>query len=117
MRDVSLDEFAEELRDELASQGVNVSRGTVQVLTHQFFEYIEKIIAKTPEVTFNMYHKDIISIFTPVDKRKLCDEFAAGYGVSYDTLLRKRKLSRKAAAYLRRISNTMEDKYLEADPT
>lgn len=113
MRDVSLDELAEELRDELAAQGVNVPRGTVRILTHQFFEHVEKLIAQTPEVTFNIYHKDIISIYTPVDKRKLCEEFAAGYGVSYDTLLRKRKLSKRAANYLRRISNTMEDKYLD----
>lgn len=114
MRDVSIDELAEEIRDVLIDQGVNISRDTARILTREFFSSVEKIILEKPDVRFSMYNRDITHVFYPVDKKKLCDEFAAGEGVSYDNLLRKNKLTPQARKFLKqRIGNTMSDKALK----
>lgn len=56
----------------------------------------------TTEVDLWAVNRDINMIFIPLDQKKLCEEFRNGHGVSYDYLLRKRKLSRNAAKFLRR---------------
>jgi len=101
MRDVSIDELAEELRDSLADQGVNVSRDTIRILTREFFNHVETIIQNKKDVRFSMYGRDITHVVYPLDKRTLCNEFANGVGVSYQHLMKKGKLSKTAANFLR----------------
>lgn len=115
MRDVSVDEFAEELREELRKQGVEVPRGFTQVLTRQFFNFAEELIESgKQDVRFSMYNRDLTHIFNVMDIKGLCNEFADGKGISYDYLLKKKKLSGKARQFLRRkMKNTMKDDALK----
>jgi hypothetical protein len=110
MRDVSVDEFAEELREELRQKGVELPRGVVQVMTRQFFSFAEELIeSKKEDVRFSMYNRDLTHVFNVMNIKALCEEFASGKGVSYQTLLKKKKLSGRARHHLRmKMKDTME---------
>lgn len=114
MRDVSLEDLADEVWQELAEQGCEVSQTGVRNLTRHFFSTVENLIEKEPESRFSMYGRDITHIVFPMDKKKLCDEFAAGKGLSYQVLLKNKTLSPSARHFLRfKHKNKMDDKDLE----
>lgn len=109
MRDVSVDEFAEELRDALRDVGVEISKGAIQVLTRQFFFHAEKLIMEGRDERLSMYNRDIAHIFNMRDAKQLCDEFAHGEGIPYDRLLKRNKLSKRALLHLKRkMKDTIE---------
>ena len=114
MRDVSIEDLADEIWQELAEQGCEVSRTSVRNLTRHFFSTVENLIQKEPDSRFSMYGRDITHIVYPMDKKKLCEEFAAGKGVSYQRLLETNTLSRNARHFLRfKGKNSMDDKDLK----
>lgn len=114
MRDVSIEELAEEIRDALADQGVNISKGNAITLTREYFYYVEDLILTRPKNRLSMYRKDIPHVFWPIDQKKLCEEFASGEGVSVHYLIKKNKLSKSAAKfYKRRMSVHMHDDQLK----
>lgn len=101
MRDLSVNNLADEIRQELLDMGIFLEPKVVRSLTLQFFRYIEKRMARG-EVNFQFWNKDLTQIFKHLDVERLCSELAVGNSImTYDYLLRKRKLSRGALKFVR----------------
>jgi hypothetical protein len=102
MRDLSINDLADEVRQELLDMGIFLEPKVVRGLTKQFFKYVEKRMERG-DVNFQFWNKDVTQIFKHLDVSKLCEELAAGStNMTYDYLLRKRKLSIKTIKYMRR---------------
>jgi hypothetical protein len=114
MRDVNIDQLAEEMRDALADDGIEITRDTMRILVGEFFQHVETTLQEKKEVRFSMYSRDITHVFWPIDKQTLCNEFANGVGVSYQHLLKKKKLSKSAAKFLKNKMGLASDLKYEA---
>jgi hypothetical protein len=103
MRDLHVDEFADELREELRAEGIEIPRPAVKRLTKHFFDSVQKIISGDTKVNIAMYGRDIQHIYKHLDVKGLCDELANGETyMTADYLMRKKKLSRKTIKYMKR---------------
>jgi hypothetical protein len=102
MRDITLNDLADEVRQELLEMGIVLEPKVVRGLTRQFFKYVEKRMEKG-DVNFQFWNKDITQIFKHLDIHKLCSELAVGSThVTVQYLANKRKLSRGASKFVRR---------------
>jgi len=114
MRDLSINELADEMRSLLREgHGVELTLAEVRTLTREFFHFVETKM-ETPKAWVHLPWRDITLFFQPFDKEKLCYELAIGIksAISYDALLKRGTLGRKAAYFLRRSALTMNDKAL-----
>jgi hypothetical protein len=102
MRDLTLNDLADEVRQELMEMGIVLEPKVVRGLTRQFFKYVEKRMEKG-DVNFQFWNKDITQIFKHLDVHRLCSELAVGSThLTVDYLVRKRKLSKGASKFVRR---------------
>lgn len=103
MQDLSVNDLADEIRDELLQQGISISRTSVRRMTRHFFRYVE-MIAEKKDVRLNFQTRDISYVYPIFDVKNLCDELAAGEGdiITVDYLYRKKKLSRRVFNYVRK---------------
>lgn len=102
MRDLSIDDLADEVRQELLDNGIYLEPKVVRGLTKQFFKYVEKRMERG-DVNFQFWNKDITQIFKHLDVHQLCSELAVGNSImTSDYLHRKKKLSRGAMSFIRR---------------
>jgi hypothetical protein len=110
MQDLSVNTLADEIRDELISQGISLPRRHVRALVRRFFRYAEKT-AQTPNLRLNFRTRDINYIYPIFDAKKLCEEFATGEPgmVSAQYLLRKRKLSKRVLKHMHRQKMYLEE--------
>ena len=104
MRDITIDQLADKIRDVMITEhGMeNVTPATIRYMTRVLFHYIEKVMQED-KGKLVLWKRDITQIFTPLDFEKLCDEYRAEPTkfVDYGRLIRKGKLSKMAAKFLK----------------
>lgn len=108
MRDLSLNNFADELYDRLQDKGSTIPRWLIRKLTKKFFTYVEKI-AEEGKDRFIMYSgggskRPISSIYPKFDVVSLCNELAMNerFVLTADYLVRKKKLQKRVARHIKK---------------
>jgi len=101
-KDVKHKELAELIRARILEENPDVKMSPAMALS--ITKHISKKLLQILNSNIDLWavNRDINMIFTPLETEKLCDEFRNGVGVSYDYLLKKKRLSRNAAKYLRK---------------
>lgn len=102
MRDLTVNDLADEIRQELKEMDIDLPAQVVRGLTIRFFRHVERSMEKG-KFNFQFWNKDITQMFKPLDEKKLCGELATGESyMTYHYLLQKGKLSKGAVQHLRR---------------
>jgi predicted transcriptional regulator len=108
MRDLSLNEFADSLREKLIDQGIELPKGVVRKMTRDFFRNVEKVAAEGKN-RFMLERRPITAIYPLFDEHALCMELAEGKNVlTVDYLIRKNRLQKHVRRFYRRQKMTTE---------
>jgi hypothetical protein len=108
MRDLSLSEFSDQLREKLVDEGVNLPRHVVLQLTKAFFKQAEKIAA-TGYDRFTLWNRDITHVYPIYDINSLCAELADGKDVlTINRLISKKRMQPRVFKRLRRTGSVVD---------
>jgi hypothetical protein len=101
MRDLTLDDLADDVREVLLQDGIEVSPATVRAITKHFINRVEKLVAAGDSKL--RIGKSISSFYPVPDTQKLCDEFATGEPgmLNYISLSKRGKLNKSAQKFIR----------------
>jgi hypothetical protein len=117
MRDLTLDDLADEVREVLMEDGISVPASTIRAITKQFIKQVEtRVAAGDSRLRFG---KSISAIYQIPDTKSLCDEFAAGENprmLNYIDMLKRGTLNVPAQSFVKRRMGTTSDEHGKYPP-